>query len=627
MSSNDSEKIDLNNSAENELSIKEKLNLLPKEPGVYIFRDIHKKIIYIGKAKILRNRVRSYFSGRDDGRAQYPQLVARIHDLETIVTDTEVAALVLEATLIRRHRPKYNIDMRDDKSYPYLKVTKEPFPRIFLTRQPKEDKSKYYGPLTEVTQARDTIDALKKACTIRSCNLKITKTSIKQKKHKLCLEYHIGNCMGPCVGLQSESEYSDSVNLMVDSIYGRGAKLIEMLNQRMKKYSSGLHFEEAAKVRDQIERTKNMAVRKKIISKDTLNRDIFGIAQEDNYGCIVVIKVREARVVGRSFTHLSRLTGVTRASVWANFLVDYYLSETRMVPNELILPDDLDKDDEKLLLEYLKETRGRKINLTRPVRGERVKLMDLATHNAELLLAERLEAKKKSERIPHSLQMLQEHLNLEKIPKIIECFDNSNLFGQFPVASMVQFKDARPNKGQYRHYKIKTVVGIDDFASMKEIVGRRYSRLVSEKADLPDLVLIDGGIGQVNAAKRILDSLGLQEVMVIGLAKRLEEIVFPFSTETITLPKTSSALKLLMHLRDEAHRFAITFHRKLRGDAQVSSTLESLGGIGKSKARVLLKHFGSLKRLKNASIEDIGQVEGFSNISAKKLFDQLAEKS
>jgi len=603
--------------------LKDKLDLLPREPGVYIFRDEHGKIIYIGKAKVLRNRVRSYFSGRDDGRFQFHLLVSKIADLETIVTDNEIEALILEATLIRRHRPRYNLDVRDDRTYPYLKVTGEYFPRVFMTRQPKEDKAKYYGPLTDVKQAKDTLRALRKACKIRTCNLRISENTIKQEKHKICLEYYMGNCDGPCEGLVSRDEYLDGVNMIVDATHGRGSQLITTLEKRMKDFSAELKFEEAAKVRDQIERTRHFATRQKVITRDGMDRDIFCMVQEDKEACAVVIRVRDGRVVGRNHSFLSRIGNISSGEVWSRYITDYYLSETRGVPKELVVSHKFSSDEKELLLKYLEQKKGSKVDITFPYKGDKQKLLKLAHHNAELLLKQRFELKEKEVKIPHSLLMLQEHLRMENLPKTIECFDNSNLFGQFPVASMVRFKNARPEKSQYRHYKIKTVIGIDDFGSMEEVVGRRYKRLLNENEPLPDLVLIDGGIGQVNAAKRVLDSLELKDLPVVGLAKRLEEIVFPFSSETITLPKTSSALKLLMQIRDEAHRFAITFHRQLRNKNQVSTILESINGIGKSKAKDLLKKFGSVKRIREASPRQISEVKGFTEDSAKQLLKDI----
>lgn len=605
-------------------TLKQKLELLPREPGVYLFRDADGDIIYVGKAKVLRSRVRSYFSGRADGRYQFPLLVRRIADVETIVTDNEIEALILEANLIRRHRPRFNVDVRDDASYPYLKVTSEPYPRVFLTRNPREDGSKYYGPLTDVSRAKDTVNTLRKACHVRTCNLKINADSIRQGKHKVCLEYHLGNCLGPCEGLVSRGEYHDELKLLVDAVHGRAAPLVRNLEQRMKEYSNALQFEEAAQIRDQIEQTKKLSIRQKVLERDELDRDIFGYAQTDRDGCMAVLRMRSGRVIGRSHSYLTRLEGRDRAEIWQRYLADHYVPETRTVPDEVLVPEEVDEQDRELLTGFLERKKGRRVKLITPQRGKKLRLMDLARHNAELLLQEKLEARAAAERVPQSLKMLAEHLDLEEIPRTVECFDNSNLFGQQPVAAMVRFKDARPEKSQYRHYRIKTVVGIDDFASMQEVVGRRYRRLLKEDPELiPDLVLIDGGAGQVNAARRILDNLGLQEVPLVGLAKRLEEIVFPARSETITLPKTSSALRLLMQVRDEAHRFAITYHRKLRSRAQVSSSLLEIEGVGEARARALLRHFGSLKRLRAATPAQVAQVPGFSEAGARKLLDEL----
>lgn len=610
--------------AEPTLTLAEKLALVPGEPGVYQFKDRNGKIIYVGKAKSLRNRVRSYFNKGDDGRFQYPMLVSRIADLETIITDNEIEALIIEATLIRRHRPRFNMEVRDTGSYPYLKVTSERFPRVFLTRKPRRDGAKYYGPLTDVSEMKRTVSTLRKATRIRTCNLQITPDSIRRNKHRVCLEYHIGNCDGPCEGLVSEDEYNEGLGKLVDAIHGRQAPLLRMLEQRMREYASERKYEHAAKVRDQIERTKQLTVRQTVLSRDAVDRDVFALAQEDDDGVAAVLRMREGRIIGRHHVNLSRLGGIPRAEIWTRVLSDYYTGELHRVPDEILLPDPPSREDGELLLAYLEDRRGRKVNLHVPQRGEKARQVRLARHNAQLLLSERLQAKAKAERIPHSLVMLADNLGLDGIPRAIECFDNSNLFGAQPVAAMVRFKDARAQKSEYRHFRIKTVGGIDDYASMQEVVGRRYRRLLRENHDLiPDLVLIDGGKGQVNAAREIVTELGLEDLPVVGLAKRLEEIVFPGPSDPITLPKTSSALKLLMRIRDEAHRFAISYHRRLRSSAQVSSTLESIEGIGPAKARALLRRFGSLKRLRGATPEQIAEVPGFSKSSARLLLDRL----
>jgi excinuclease ABC subunit C len=609
------------------LSLKEKLELLTTDPGVYLFKDAKDKIIYIGKAKVLRNRVRSYFTKGHDGRFQYDILTSRITDVETIVTDNELEALIVEANLIRRHRPRFNMDVRDPGSYPYLKVSKERFPRVFLTRKPKNDGSKYYGPLNNVTEMKDTLRTLQKACQIRTCNLKLTPASVKAKKHKICLEYHIGNCEGPCEDLVSESDYGEGLKLLVNAVHGKQAPLIEVLEERMRDLATNLKYEQAAKVRDQIVRTKQLSIRQTVLTRDSIDRDVFAMAQEDEDGVVAVLRMREGKIIGRHHVNLSRLQE-NAATIWMRVLSDYYLGDVHHVPAEIVIPSALDAEDKELLLMYMAEKRGRTVKLIVPHRGDKARQVHLAHTNAQLLLTERLLAKSKAERIPHSLLMLEEHLGLDGPPLAIECFDNSNLFGQQAVAAMVRFHDGRPAKKEYRHYKIKTVVGIDDFKSMEEVVGRRYRRLLKEdRTQLPDLVLIDGGKGQVNAARRIVDELGLRDLPVVGLAKRLEEIVFPGKVEPITLPKTSSALKLLMQLRDEAHRFAITYHRKLRQGVAVSSVLEGLEGIGPSKAKALLRQFGSVKRLKEATPQQIAEVPGFSAAAGEKLLAKLDRPS
>ncbi len=610
------------------LSLQEKLELLPKEPGCYLFKDERGKVIYVGKAKVLRSRVRSYFTGVSDGRTQFSLLVSKIRDVETIITDNEVEALILEANLIRRHRPRYNVDVRDDRSYPYLKVTRELYPKVYLTRDPRNDKALYFGPLSDVTRVKSTVNALRQACHIRTCNLMITRDSVKKGKHKVCLEYHMGNCLGPCEGLQNPEDYSESLRRLIDVVQGRGNALIQRLEERMKEYSRHRKFEEAAKVRDQLAAVNSLTQRQKVVSIEEQERDVFGIAREDKDGCIAVLRIRAGKLIGRSHSYLSRLhTTENDGDIWVKYLANYYLSETRIRPREVHLPGPLDDEQIELIESFLNKNQDRRIYLCLPQRGDKVRMLEMAQHNAELLLTEYRIAKERRDREPMSLKALQETLQLDHLPVVIECFDNSNLMGTNPVSSMVRFRNARPEKSQYRHYKVKTVRGIDDFASMSEVVGRRYRRLLREKQPLPDLVVIDGGLGQVNAARRILNEIGLRNLPCIGLAKRLEEIIQPGQPGPITLPKTSSALKLLMCLRDEAHRFAITFHRKLRAKSQVSSTLTNLPGIGEAKAKALLKHFGSLKRLKEATPEAIAEVPGFSKKGGQVLLDLLNSDS
>ncbi|MBZ0264879.1 excinuclease ABC subunit UvrC [bacterium] len=614
-----------NTSPKNDPTLQEKLELLPKDPGCYLFKDAKGKIIYVGKAKVLRNRVRSYFNGTSDGRYQYDLLTQRIKDVEVIATRTEIEALVLEANLIRRHRPRFNIDVRDDRSYPYLKVTNEPFPRIFLTRNPKEDGSEYYGPLTDVMQIKDTVNALRQACHIRVCNLKITDESVAKKKHRLCLEYHIGNCEGPCEGLVDADQYNRGVKALVDTVNGKNDDLSSVLRDRMTDFSRKLKFEQAARVRDQLNAIETMTKKQKVTHLDEEDRDVFGGIQIDKEACITVMRIRSGRLVGRHHSFLRRFNDESWADIWAHYLVDYYTPSTRMPPERIILPEPMNKEDEELIRAFLSEKRGRRVLIMTPQRGERVRLLELAKRNAELLLKEQLLAKENRERIPQSLVMLKEHLDLDDLPRIIECFDNSNLMGTNPVAAMVHFRDAKPVKKHYRHFKIKTVAGIDDFASMQEVVGRRYRRVLKERENMPQLILIDGGIGQLNAARKVLDDLGLTNVPAVGLAKRLEEIYMPGQPGPITLPKTSSALKLLMRIRDETHRFAITYHRSLRTKNTISTTLVSVPGIGEAKAKALLKHFGSLKRLRDAKPEDIAKVPGFSVKGGEELLRRLDE--
>lgn len=437
------------------LSLDDKLKILPREPGCYLFKDKNGKIIYVGKAKVLRNRVRSYFSGRSDGRHQYEKLVSRIQDVETIVTRDEVEALVLEANLIRRHRPRFNIDMRDDRTYPYLKVTRELFPRVFLTRAPKNDRSTYYGPLTDVTQIKQTVNALRQACKIRTCNLQITEAGIHSEKYRLCLEYHIGNCDGPCVGKVSSNEYKQGIDALVETINGKESKLVHLLENRMRSLSQDLKYEEASRVRDQIQAIQSLTNRQKMKTLDAEDRDVFGFFQEDRDACISVLRIRSGRMIGRSHSILSRIENMKTEEILTRFLADFYLPASRVPPDRIILPLLPEDQDVELLEQFLMQKRNRKVSLTVPKRGDRLRLLQLAAHNAELLLKEHRIARENRTRIPQSLVTLRDVLQLQNVPHIIECFDNSNLQGNEPVASMVRFKNAKPDKKNYRLFKIK----------------------------------------------------------------------------------------------------------------------------------------------------------------------------
>ncbi len=623
-----------------EPALQEKLDALPQKPGVYIFKDARGRIIYIGKAKSLRNRVRSYFTGGDDGRYQYPRLVKAIRDVEVLLTRDEIEALKTEATLINKHKPRYNVDLKDDKSFPYLKISHEPFPRVFLTRQPRTSDGDYYGPYTDLKPTKYLLRALRGKLQIRECSLPLTTESIAKGKYKICLDYHIGRCAGPCEGKVSLKEYRKGLDRFVKFIQGKHDEIIENLEVEMHELAAKLRFEEAASVRDLLIWARDFSDRQKRVGPPDADQDAIGVTREDNFAAFTVIKIRCGRIVGKSPFYMERALGVPMDELIEQFIVRHYTLVEQM-PKEIFLPSL--PSNQNNLETFLYELASRKVLLSVPQRGEKKSLVDLAKANADHLLLEHRVMAEKRDFVPRSLKALADHLHLESPPEWIEGFDISNLQGIDSVASMVVFKDGKPYKSAYRVFKIKTVEGIDDFASIGEAVERRYTRVLDEikaqndesdsdekdekakKPRLPSLILIDGGKGQLGKAKESLDKLGLSQQPVIGLAKKLEEIFLPGKSDPIVLPKSSSALKLLQQVRDEAHRFAISQHRLLRGKRQIKSKLDDIPGIGPARRSALLKEFGSLKRIAAADVDKIAAVDGMSRAVAELVKNELTK--
>lgn len=602
-------------------TLEHKLSHLPTDPGCYLYKDNHGKIIYIGKAKNLKNRIKSYFN--NIGRHQQFKteiLVKKISDLEYIITDTELEALVLEANLIKKHKPKYNIDLKDDKSYPYIRITKEQYPQIFITRNIVQDGSRYLGPYTNVRAIRELLTSLKKTFLIRQCDLLITEESIRQKKHKLCLNYQIKICSGVCNGFEDSFSYNEKLKQIVAFLTGTDKDIAGELKQKMEAAAHELNFESAARYRDQIKVLNDFGSRQKVENADQTARDYIALAREDNDACCVVFKVRNGRLIGRNHYFLDGVFQKEPAEIISEFISVYYSQTDYDYPEELMLQQEV--EDADILKEWLSSLRGRVVNLVLPKIGEKSKLLFLAEKNGQLLLNDMKLEKLKKDFTPRSLISLQRDLKLEKLPVIIECFDISHFAGRETVASMVCFKNARPFKSRYRKFKINTVEFVDDFASMREVVERRYSRLAKEQDaenPLPDLIMVDGGKGQLSSAVEIMSRLGLSHIPIIGLAKRLEEVFKPGESEPEMIPRTSSAIKLLQQVRDEAHRFAITYHKLLRGKEQVASELDEISGIGPAKRTALIKHFGSVAGIKKADKEQLLQVKGISSAIADTI--------
>jgi excinuclease ABC subunit C len=583
------------------------LKNLPALPGVYQFLNKNGKVIYVGKAKSLKNRVKSYFLDNISS-AKTKALVSKIDNLQVVVTDSELEALILENNLIKEFKPRYNVNLKDDKSFPFIKVTNELFPRIYPTRKVMNDGAKYFGPYTDVRSMRTSLRMINQIFKIRSCKLDLTEKNIADKKFKVCLDYHIKKCDGPCEGFISPAAYNEMVDEVVKLLKGKTDDLIKDLKNRMELAVKNLEFEKAAELRDKIAQLDSLSSKQKIVSDDFEDRDIFAIAYEGKDSTCAVFNIRSGKLIGKKQLKLSIEEGEELSEIYSAAIKFYYNDFTE-IPKEIIL--EIQPDDAEALTEWLKMKSGKKIKIFVPQRGDLKSLVKMCKENASLQLKEiQLQKMKNLGNAPYSLSALQRDLRLKTIPRKIECFDISNLQGTDTVASMVVFEDGKPKKSLYRKFIIKTVEGPDDFSSMREVIERHYSRLQSENQPLPDLIMVDGGKGQLSSAVEILDKLGFKNYNIIGLAKRLEEVFFPGQSDPELIPKTSSGLKLLQQVRDEAHRFAITFHRTRRSKRIIKTELTDIAGIGKETAKLLLQNFGSVDAIKNSSADEIEKIIG-----------------
>lgn len=583
-------------------NLESKLNNLPNKPGVYQFKNEKGRVIYVGKAISLKNRVKSYFLGRNQS-PKTAALISKTVDIDLIVTDNEVEALVLENNLIKQLKPRYNVNLKDDKSYPFIKVTNEPFPRIFPTRRVVKDGSKYFGPYTSAGSMKSALRMINQLFKIRSCNLNITHENIEKKKFKVCLDYHIKKCDGPCERLISEKDYGEMVGEVVKLLKGRTDDLISELKSRIDNYVSKLEFEKAAELRDRIDGLKLISEKQKIVSDDFEDRDIIAVAFEGKDSACSVFNVRNGKLVGKKQLRMSIENGEDAPNIYAA-AVKFYYNDFADIPKEIIT--EIEPADSEILTKWLSQKSEKKVKLITPQRGSLKSLVKMCSENALLQLKEIQIQKMKSEgQIPYTLAALQRDLRLNSIPKKIECFDISNLQGMDTVASLVVFENGKPKKSLYRKFIIKQVDRPDDFLSMKEVIRRRFAKVVSGEDKMPDLIMVDGGKGQLSSAISSLKELGLKNFNIIGLAKRLEEVFLSGQSEPASIPKTSSGLKLLQKIRDEAHRFAITFHRKRRDKRTLTTELTEIKGIGKSTAQKLLKDFGSVEQIKNAEYEKL----------------------
>lgn len=587
--------------------------LIPEKPGIYQFVDAEGIIIYIGKAKNLRKRVASYFSRNQSAKTAV--MVRKACDVNHIVVENESDALLLENNLIKKHQPRYNILLKDDKTFPWICIKNEPFPRVFSTRSTPRDGSTYFGPYTSALMVRTLIDLIRQLYNLRSCSLNLSPDSIAAGKYRVCLEYHLGNCKGPCVGLMAEIEYLENIRQIKDILKGNISSVIDHLQKLMKKFSDQLRFEEANNIKEKIEILSRFRSKSAIVSNTIGNLDVFGYTEQGGSAFVNFLKVSEGAVT-QAFT----LELKSRLEEEKEAVLGIAVTEIRRklcsVSDEIIVP-------------FLPDILIDKVKYTVPKAGEKLKLLELAERNA---IYYKLEQKKKQSahspevRTGKNLEKLKNDLHMPELPVHIECFDNSNIMGTNPVAACVVFRNARPSRNEYRHFNIKTVTGPDDFSSMEEIVFRRYRRMLEEGSSLPQLVIIDGGKGQLSSAMKSIDLLGIRDkVTVIGIAKRLEEIYFPGDNVPIYLDKNSISLKIIQQLRNEAHRFGINFHRDKRSAGMLTSSLDLIKGIGPKSKEALLKHFGSVDEIRKSDINDIRKVIGESKAALlKQYFNETA---
>lgn len=585
---------------------------LPHQPGVYQYLDDNDKVIYVGKAKDLRKRVSSYFTKEQTGKLRV--LVRRIRDIKFIVVETEADALLLENNLIKTLQPRYNVLLRDDKTYPWICIKNESFPRIFSTRNPVRDGSEYFGPYASGRTKNALLELIRQLYPIRSCSLNLSEKAIARKQYKVCLEYHIGNCMGPCEGRQSETEYNAMIREIRQIIKGNLSPILRDMKTRMMAHAERMEFEKAQVIKEKLQLLENYQSRSTVVSRNISNVDVFSILDEPEVAWVNYLRVVEGAVVQSHSVEIKK-----KLDESPDELLSLAITELRTR---------LNSDADEIILPFAPSFVPHGTKITIPQRGEKRDLLELSEKNARHYKMEVEQQRSLVDPERHQkriLQQLQKDLRMSVLPEVIECFDNSNFQGDYAVAAMVQFVNAKPNKSEYRHFNIKSVEGPDDFASMREIVTRRYSRLLKEEKPLPQLVIIDGGKGQLSAATEALDALGIRgRLTVIGIAKRLEEIYFPGDQVPIYIDKRSESLKLIQQLRDEAHRFGITHHRKKFQKGFMQSELSQIKGIGEQNALKLLSHFKSTKALGMASETEIAAVVG--KAKAKLIVEYFANK-
>ncbi|MDO4298241.1 MAG: excinuclease ABC subunit UvrC [Lachnospiraceae bacterium] len=613
-------------------NIEEELKKLPNRPGVYIMHDERDEIIYVGKAVILKNRVRQYFQSSRGKSVKIQQMVERIRRFEYIVTDSELEALVLECNLIKEHRPKYNTMLKDDKGYPFIKVTLgEAFPRVLFSHTMKKDKNRYFGPYTSAGAVKDTIDLVKKLYRLRSCNRSLPKDIGKERP---CLYYHIGQCQAPCQGYVSQEEYRKSIDEVLEFLNGNHAPVVKMLEEKMTQAADEMDFEKAIEYRDLIASVRHIAERQKITHGDGEDKDILALAMDENDAVVQVFFIREGKMIGRDHFYLQVAPHDTKPVILCSFIKQYYAG-TPFVPRELVLETDI--EDHELVEQWLTEKRGQKVYLRIPKKGTKEKLVELARENASIVLRQDRERIKREEgRTIGAVRELEKILGISDTVRM-EAYDISNISGFESVGSMIVYEKGKPKRSDYRKFKIKNVQGPDDYASMEEVLTRRFTHGLEEKKELaeknrseelgsfsrfPDLILMDGGKGQVNVALRVLDRLHI-DIPVCGMVKddfhRTRGLYY--QNEELPIDTHSESFKLITRIQDEAHRFAIEYHRSLRSKQQVHSLLDDIPGIGPARRKSLMRTFKSLEAIRDASLEELTNAESMNAASAQKVYD------
>jgi len=581
------------------------IQTLPDSPGVYQYYDAAGKILYVGKAKNLRKRVSSYFNKVHD-TAKTNVLVKKIVEIKHIVVPTETDALLLENNLIKKLQPRYNVLLRDDKTYPWICIKNEPFPRVFSTRKMIKDGSEYFGPYTSFKTVHTILDLIKELYPLRTCNFDLSRNNIVTGKYKVCLEYHIGNCKGPCEGYETQEHYQTQVNAIREILKGNFKESLKDFKKLMTDLAMNMQFEAAQKIKEKIEVLENYQARSTILNPKISNIDVFSIVSDETMAYVNFLQISHGAIVRSHTLELKKKLEESDEELLELAVVELR-ERFHLNSKEIILPFELDF--------------GEKIKVTVPQLGDKKQILELSQRNAKYFRLDQLKQIQIVDPDRHTnriMAQMQKDLRLSVEPRHIECFDNSNIQGTNPVSACVVFKDGKPSKKEYRHFNIKTVEGPNDFASMEEVVYRRYKRMLDENQSLPNLIIIDGGKGQLSSALKSLDDLGLRgKIAIIGIAKRLEELFYPGDSVPLYLDKKSETLKIIQHLRNEAHRFGITFHRDKRSKSALNSSLESIPGIGEKTMETLIKHFKSVKRIKEASEKEISEVIGLSK--AKKI--------